>query len=274
MSKEVLAFSRNNEASVRLYLQHWMCQYETGFILHPAIPTDKKDLKILDVACGTGIWLVDLSRSLPEAQLDGFDISDSHFPSKSELPENVKLFTHDALKPPTEDISGKYDVVHVGRINLFIRNEDPAPLLQNFMKMLKPGGYLHWDELDVGGMHTSIEKPYATEMNRFGKSWLESQGCTSQWVSGMTELFESHNLKVHDYRRVPIRNHMAKPWTEMQIMANRDFVEHDVIPSTQGNPNLPSADRWREMLRGVEKEAQGGLRILMDIVYIVGQKAE
>ncbi|TGO34061.1 hypothetical protein BHYA_0214g00120 [Botrytis hyacinthi] len=38
--------------------------------------------------------------------------------------------------------------------------------------------------------------------------------------------------------------------------------------------SLPSADRWREMLRGVEREAQDGLRILMDIVYIVGQKAE
>lgn len=142
-------------------------------------------------------------------------------------------------------------------------------------------------------MHTSIEKPYATEMNRFGKSWLESQGCTSRyvsftivpesislikaffrWVNEMTTLFENHGLKVHDYRRLPIRNHMAKPWTEMQIMANRDFVEHGVIPSTQDNPNLPSADKWREMLRGVEKEAHDGLRILMDMVYIVGQKPE
>lgn len=102
---------------------------------------------------------MDLSRSLPKAQLDGFDISDAHFPHKSELPENVKLFTHDALRLPPDEFVGKYDVVHIGRINLFIRNENPAPLLQNFIAMLsksskairkdentnfktEPGGYL------------------------------------------------------------------------------------------------------------------------------------
>ena len=64
---------------------------------------------------------------------------------------------------------------------------------------------------------------------------------------------------------------MAKPWTEMQVMANRDFVENDIIPSTQGNSALPSADTWRKMLRGVDQECREGLRLLMDIVFIVGK---
>ena len=56
-------------------------------------------------------------------------------------------------------------------------------------------------------------------------------------------------------------------------MANRDFVENDIIPSTIDNPALPSAKTWREMLVGVEEECQQGLRLLMDIFYIVGQKS-
>ncbi|KAI9683049.1 MAG: hypothetical protein M1822_006242 [Bathelium mastoideum] len=277
MSREVLAFGRHNEAAVRLYIQHWMCQYQTGFLLHPAVPSQAPGLKIIDVACGTGIWLIDLSRSLPNAQLDGFDISDAHFPPRDELPRYVDLFSLDATKPLPEHMVAKYDVVHIGRINLFIRHENPAPLLQNFLAMLKPGGYIHWDELDVGGMQaksagTEQSFPYFTEMNGYGKAWLEAQGCTSRWVSELDKLFEGHKLKVLDYKRLPIGQHMAKPWTEMQVMANRDFIENDVIPSIGGNPALPSAERRREPMREVDEECQKGLRLLMDMVYIVGQK--
>ena len=95
--------------------------------------------------------------------------------------------------------------------------------------------------------------------------------CT-RWVGRLNTVFESNGLQVHDFKRIPIGNHMAQPWTEMQIMANKDFIENDVIPSTSGHPDAPSADLWRELMQGVEKEASQGLRLLMDIVYIVGQK--
>lgn len=88
----------------------------------------------------------------------------------------------------------------------------------------------------------------------------------------MNSLFQEHGLQVLDFRRIPIDNHIAKPWTAMQLMANRDFIENDVIPSTVGNPALPSADKWRELLKGVEDEVRRGLRLVMDIVYCVGQK--
>lgn len=48
----------------------------------------------------------------------------------------MTLQTLDALQPVPEHFLGKYDIVHVGRINLFVRNEDPSPLLKNFMAML------------------------------------------------------------------------------------------------------------------------------------------
>ena len=70
MSQDLLAFSRETDASVRqvkscldiltalisdrLYLQHWICITQTGFLIHPAIPSNQEGLKIADVACGTG----------------------------------------------------------------------------------------------------------------------------------------------------------------------------------------------------------------------------
>ena len=48
----------------------------------------------------------------------------------------MTLQIHDALESVPERFVGKYDIVHVGRINLFVRNENPSPLLENFMTML------------------------------------------------------------------------------------------------------------------------------------------
>lgn len=83
------------------------------------------------------MWIIDTARSIPPtAQFDGFDISSAHFPPQEWLPKNVRLRTMDALAPLPEDLVGYYDVVHVARIGLFVQNENPQPLLANFMKML------------------------------------------------------------------------------------------------------------------------------------------
>lgn len=65
---------------------------------------------------------------------------------------------------------------------------------------------------------------------------------------------------------------MAKPWTLMQLMANRDFVENDIIPSTEGKTGQPTPDQWRDMMKAVVTECLQGVKLTMDIVYIVGTK--
>jgi hypothetical protein len=45
----------------RLHLQHWMWNYQLGYLLHPSIPKDVPDLKVAEVAAGNGCVL------LPEA---------------------------------------------------------------------------------------------------------------------------------------------------------------------------------------------------------------
>jgi len=52
-----------------------------------------------------------------------------------------------------------------------------------------------------------------------------------RWIGKKPDLFENHGLQVHNFRRIPIDGHMAKPWTAIQLMAFRDFIENDVIPS-------------------------------------------
>jgi len=273
------AFGKHTEAAARIYLQHWMCTWETGFLLHPEIPTNKENLKVADIACGTGIWLVDLARSVPaSAQLDGFDLSTAHYPPKQFLPQNVNLQVGDALAPVPDHLVGIYDVVHVARIVLFVQNENPMPLIQNFMMMLKPGGYLHWDEVDRESMRAecadpSMPHPHYDELSAAGRQLLSARGISSKWVSDMKNIFTKEGLQVLDSKRLPISDSMAKPWTDMQLMANQDFIENTIIPLVkQTGASSKSPDQWRELLRNVQMECQQGMKITMDIVYTVAQK--
>ena len=91
----------------------------------------------------------------------------------------------------------------------------------------------------------------------------------------MDNVFLKHGLQVVDQKRLPIGNQMAKPWTDMQIMAYQDFIEHDVIPSCiDQDSSSPTPMEWREMLRNVIAECQQGLSITMDMTYVLGRKVE
>ncbi|MCJ1303443.1 hypothetical protein MMC08_006253 [Hypocenomyce scalaris] len=280
MSSQPYVFSRNAAASVRLYFQHWMWRYQTGYLLHPEIPLDKEGLKIADIACGTGIWLIELAKTLPAAtQLDGYDISSAQFPPKEWWPKNVNLQTLDALGAVPEELVGKYDVVHVGLLCVVVRNEDPAPVLKHLMALLKPGGYLQWDENDGGSARATpvdpaMAHPHTDRWAIQSKSWFTARGFTYKWISELDKLFTKHGLQVLSYRRLPISSDIAKPWTDMQLMATEDILEQAIIPSCSRDGSAsPSPDEWREMFQNVVGESKQGMSITMDMVVVVGRKA-
>ena len=58
------------------------------------------------------------------------------FPAKEWLPDNITLRRLDVLEPISEDLKGKYDLVHVRLFLAVVQNHDPAPILRNLMDML------------------------------------------------------------------------------------------------------------------------------------------
>ncbi|TVY84819.1 N-methyltransferase tcpN [Lachnellula suecica] len=136
--------------SIRLNLQHYLWKYGLGYNLHPQIPLTGANCKIADLGTGTGIWLLDLAQQVPDStQLYGFDISDSQYPHEEHLPRNVHLSVLDHLSPnPPIELQGIFDVVH---LRLFLGNVpggDPTGFLKHALKLLRPGGYIQWDEFD------------------------------------------------------------------------------------------------------------------------------
>ena len=93
----------------RLNLQHYLWKQQRGYLIHPAISTTGKSLKIADVGTGTVIWLLDLADSLPlSTQLHGFDINLTQCPPKPWLPANVQMRTLDIYDEVLEDLCEQY----------------------------------------------------------------------------------------------------------------------------------------------------------------------
>ena len=154
---------RSHAAACRLNLQFYLWKDALKFNIHPSISIPKSAI-IADVATGTGMWLIDVARELPTAQLDGFDIDLSHAPPQQWLPSNARLRFWNIFENIPVEFVGRYDIVHVRLLVLVIEQGDPRSVLRNLLAMLKPGGYLQWDDLDCPGMcvkkvDPSVEAP-------------------------------------------------------------------------------------------------------------------
>ena len=150
---------RSYAAASRLNFQFYLWKESLHFNIHPSIPIPDDKAQIADVATGTAIWILDTARELPTAQFDGLDISLSQAPAKEWLPSNIQLRAWDIFDNVPNDLLAKYDIIHVRLLVLVVRKSDPRPLLRKFAKMLKPGGYLQWDELNYPDTSVKIANP-------------------------------------------------------------------------------------------------------------------
>lgn len=107
--------------------------------------------RIADIGTGTGRFLLRLNLLYPNAILDGSDISPALYPSTDTLPPNVSLTVFDAKQAPPEELHGQYDLVHVRLLVAAMLPGDWDTVVGNLCLLLKPGGYLQWEECDFVG---------------------------------------------------------------------------------------------------------------------------
>jgi SAM-dependent methyltransferase len=102
---------------------------------------------IADVGTGSGIWLKDLASHLPTSSvLTGLDIDPSKFPPPRSIPRNVTLHFGNILKPFPNDLKGTFDLVHVRFLVFSLKASEWAIAARNLKTLLKPEGYLLWEE--------------------------------------------------------------------------------------------------------------------------------
>ncbi|KAK8040713.1 hypothetical protein PG991_000501 [Apiospora marii] len=118
-----------------------------GYILHSSIDLPSI-ARVADVGTGTARFLLHLQPTYPDAVLEGFDISSALYPPPDTLPPNVSLSVRDMKEPFPAEMHGKYDLVHVRMVVAAMLPEEWEPTVWNLVQLLKPGGFLQWEECD------------------------------------------------------------------------------------------------------------------------------
>ncbi|KAJ4305637.1 hypothetical protein N0V90_001168 [Kalmusia sp. IMI 367209] len=210
----ILNRDRSHAAASRLNLQFYLWK-----ISLPEAPA------IAEVASGTCLWLMDVAQEYPKGQVLGLDYNLRQAPHQAWLPPNAKTQNWNVFEEPPEELVGKFDLVHTRLLVLVVENKDPRPIIRNLMKLLKPGGYLQWDELDTINMtvkkvHQSQSTPALDQL----RDWSFADG-RHDWTVNLPQFFAEVGLEdaKADFYGDPI--HLARAFNEQHLLTADEFAE-------------------------------------------------
>ncbi|KAK6443606.1 hypothetical protein LTR95_000433 [Oleoguttula sp. CCFEE 5521] len=156
LNADAYHLTRDTAESSRLEAQHEVWKTNVGYLIHPRIAETlpQRDVLVGDVGTGTGAWLLDVARQ-PNAQnwnFHGLDLSAAQFPP---IPSsNIRFSTLNILDPVPADLEGKFDVLHLRILVMGLPTGTWVTAATNLRKLLKPGGWLQWEEARFGDLVT------------------------------------------------------------------------------------------------------------------------
>ncbi|ORX60364.1 S-adenosyl-L-methionine-dependent methyltransferase [Hesseltinella vesiculosa] len=122
--------------------------------------------RTLDIACGNGVWVLEMAHEFPDADFYGFDLCCSY--PMSIRPANTFFCEHDVTKtfPYPDDY---FEYVHFHDAGHSFRKDQTNFILQEIFRVMKPGGYVEIRELDphiynAGPATTSLTGPESEPM--------------------------------------------------------------------------------------------------------------
>jgi hypothetical protein len=228
-------------------------------------------------------WLVSLASNFngehDKTSFIGFDIQDAHFPAAENLPPNLKLGILDAFsKELPEEHAEQYDVVHIRAFSSVVKDDNPGPLISNAYKMLKPGGYLQWDELDGGSFKavppgcdaemSSVSTTATQEMIDTSKQSQKAMNLKYSWVGKLDELLKQHGFDSVEYERMEIKKELRSVMTVSLLLIHA----HIARMAVRDGKMIGTNKIWDEVWANTGGEIGQGVSITMDPIVVVGRK--
>ncbi|KAK8051504.1 hypothetical protein PG993_002889 [Apiospora rasikravindrae] len=234
-------------------LLHHFWTKTLGYVIHPKIPHDGIH-RVADVGTGTAIWLFDARDQLPEdAQLVGFDISFDAAPPREVLPSNVRLQHWDVREVIPDGLEGSFDVIHLRFLAFVLLNDEIPGVISRLFQMLKPGGYIQWDEADMETLRFDKARSESkTENLEALFKLLEAQGprLKPTWANHLTELFSETGFVDVEKDTKDAPPHIAFQFHDVGLMI------HELIARKIQNERM--ASELRRLLPAAVAETKGG----------------
>ncbi|PQE03071.1 UMTA methyltransferase family protein [Rutstroemia sp. NJR-2017a BVV2] len=265
----ILQRTNSHLSSCRLNLQHYLWKDTLKFSICPSVALNLPPKPLIaDIATGTGAWLLDVARDLPNAQLHGFDNDLDQAPHKSWLPFNVDIKYWNIFDEIPDEMVGKYDLVHVRLLVLVIDGRFQAQsFVQKVMKMLKPGGYIQWDELDcvdmtVKKVSPEIQAPALEKLRE--KSWADGRYDWTVQIPYVLKEEGFENVKGHVYGD---EAGLTRAFNEQHLLTMDEFAR-----SLARLGKVEAAEAFWCLIEEGEKEAVEGAALCIPRIVSTGKK--
>lgn len=253
-------------AASRLNLQHFLYKEANGFLLHSTIQDylrrrqesgqdgNKEPLHVADLATGTGIWILDTLKSAEVSGLNveyhGFDISRALFPHPSWLPKNVSFSTSNLLEEPPEAFHGKFDVVHIRLVLSVVRSNSPKAIIQHIKKLLKPGGYLQWDEPDPKNHYDVIAPKPENETGNLAAVFQKVADLEDwSWIAKLPEALREEGFEDATQGVSTLPPPLYSIWTQL------DLCTAEELSMNWYGRESEEGERWRDLVPKAYEEA-------------------
>lgn len=264
---------RGGREAVRLTAQHRVLTSRQGWLLHPDVADAIKDVaqpRIADVATGTGIWAMELAQQLPQAEIIGLDISDQQFPPEWTWPENVSLGLYDLLEDVPLELRGAFDVVHVRLLLAAGPTVDKAIFIDRFRALLRPGGWLQWDELSFPEMVACVpsRKVKGTvekiELDDHPMMQVLSKHLAFDDKLNWIHRYEEEMGKVHGLDKVeryivPTPPHLLQMETDLCLVVHTELIE--MLVATKKVQDPAALCEIRDALARLYKDVHNGVML-------------
>ncbi|KAK6544325.1 hypothetical protein TWF694_001025 [Orbilia ellipsospora] len=276
----------------RLNIQHRVFVENLGFLLPPSIlgPSGSENLVIADIATGTGIWIEELSKSLPPScVLHGYDITDRQFPNPANIPPNLKFSLLDIFEPIPEALYEKYDIVHIRLLCMVLKVNEWYNVIANIRKLIKPGGYLVWTDGNPGSVRPHPPTPIAAQAGKAQGYLCKLRGGDPFCARNIPRHFTNNKLRLISPSDPPsssfcgfytqiigesFKESTLAPSTKQAASSLRGMVEH--MSENNIENEWFTSKTVEEFLENLSDEVRpdGGSHLVFDFVCVVGKKED
>ncbi|KAL8964172.1 MAG: hypothetical protein Q9183_004641, partial [Haloplaca sp. 2 TL-2023] len=182
------------------------------------------------------------------------------------FPHNIhSLQEWDVYQAPPVELQARYDIVHARLLFVVVRDGDPAPMIKNMMRLLKPGGYLQWDELDVA--RSFVMKVEEGVRAAGMEETVGTLARVGHWVGKLAEEMERCGLvdaRIESYEE---RRELAMPFFDINLAKDMEMANTRLKGTADGE----ALQRRVELLR---VESKAGAVICTPKIVCVAQAPE
>ena len=218
--------------------------------------------------------MLDVATQLPPStHLDGIDISFDQCPPNAWLPKNVTLRLADVFTDVPDDLVEKYDIIHIRHFVCVVKGNDPKPLLHNLLRMLKPGGWLQWDEWDVLNRHFTKIHPDSPQENidklEAEFAIMRRHNAQPSWPPRLDDSFlESSMTDVAMEKRLSPIGHL--PYMhDLTLLVFQELIDQ---AEAKGNIDAEQTRHLRQLLGGATRESRAGAAWNLTRCMAIGRK--